>query len=160
VNDKFRLNSEALGRDARTASHPRAWSRIVLDLGNCWKTLLASSPTFAPTSKSRPFTIVNGAGELCFCVVLLRAEDNATVPRYCVSLSGRRVIDFPVETNHSHEIYAIWYLFSFFFLLFLALYFFAERENIEVTNVFGPSLAWYVVALRGGRIPQHRTCGP
>jgi hypothetical protein len=43
--------------------------------------------------------------------------------------------------QHSHEIYAIWYVFSFFFLLFFFLYYYAEQTGIEVTDVFGDSSA-------------------
>jgi hypothetical protein len=40
-----------------------------------------------------------------------------------------------------HDIYAIWYVFSFFFLLFFSLYLFAEKDGKAVTDVLGPSLA-------------------
>jgi hypothetical protein len=46
-----------------------------------------------------------------------------------------------LNRQHSREIYAIWYVFSFFFLLFFALYFFTEREGKEITDVLGPSSA-------------------
>ena len=46
-----------------------------------------------------------------------------------------------LNRQHSGEIYAIWYVFSFFFLLFFALYLTAEREGKEVTDVLGPSSA-------------------
>jgi hypothetical protein len=46
-----------------------------------------------------------------------------------------------LSRNHPQETYAIWYIFSFFLLLFLALYSFAEREGKEIFDILGPSYA-------------------
>src|SRR5437016_4716816 len=44
-----------------------------------------------------------------------------------------------LRQHHSQEIYAIWYVFSLFGLIFLALHVAAEREGKEVTDILGPS---------------------
>ena len=46
---------------------------------------------------------------------------------------------FELRRRHSSGVYAIWYIFSFFLLLFFALYYYAERERTELTHLLGPS---------------------
>jgi hypothetical protein len=44
-----------------------------------------------------------------------------------------------LREHHSPAVYAIWYMFSLFFLVFLVLYGIAEAANQEVTDALGPS---------------------
>jgi hypothetical protein len=46
---------------------------------------------------------------------------------------------FSLREHHSPAVYAIWYMFSLFFLVFLVLYGIAEAANQEVTDALGPS---------------------
>jgi hypothetical protein len=48
---------------------------------------------------------------------------------------------FQLRRPHSGEIYVIWYIFSFFGLIFFYLYFTAESKGKEITDVFGESSA-------------------
>jgi hypothetical protein len=45
---------------------------------------------------------------------------------------------FLLREEHSLEIYVIWYIFSFAFLLFFGLHMVAERAHIELPEIFGP----------------------
>jgi hypothetical protein len=44
---------------------------------------------------------------------------------------------FWLRRDYPKDIYAIWYVFSFFFLLFISLYLFAEKDGKAVTDVLG-----------------------
>jgi hypothetical protein len=44
-----------------------------------------------------------------------------------------------LRRHNSLEIFAIWYVFSLLLLIFLALYFFAEKSSQEITDLLGPS---------------------
>ena len=44
-----------------------------------------------------------------------------------------------LRREHHREIYAIWYVFSLFFLIFLPLYYFSVKHDTDVTAVLGPS---------------------
>jgi hypothetical protein len=46
-----------------------------------------------------------------------------------------------LRREHSLEIYAIWYVFSLLFLIFLALYAISERTGKEITDLFGEPYA-------------------
>jgi hypothetical protein len=57
---------------------------------------------------------------------------------------------YEMRLRHSAEIFAIWYVFWFFILTFGALYFIAESQSKEVTDVLGTSfsgtLKWFLDA--------------
>ena len=67
---------------------------------------------------------------------MLPAETIALLVALLLFISGAI---HELKQRHSPEIYTIWYIFSFFLLLFFALYYFAEKEGTEVTHVLGPS---------------------
>jgi hypothetical protein len=46
-----------------------------------------------------------------------------------------------LRQHYSLEIFAIWYVFSFLLMIFIALYFFAEKSGQEITDLLGPSYA-------------------
>jgi hypothetical protein len=50
------------------------------------------------------------------------------------------VLIVALRQQHFHEIYAIWFAFSLFFLIFFALYIWAEKEGKEITDALGPFL--------------------
>jgi len=54
-----------------------------------------------------------------------------------------------LRQHHSHEIYAIWYVFSFFGLIFFVLYLLAEKDGKEVSDALGPSSAETLKAMYG-----------
>ncbi|MGY4257685.1 hypothetical protein ACVI1L_004753 [Bradyrhizobium sp. USDA 4516] len=54
-----------------------------------------------------------------------------------------------MRRNYPHEIYAIWYIFSLFFLIFFALYVVAEKKGQRVTEVLGPSFVETLQAIHG-----------
>jgi hypothetical protein len=69
-------------------------------------------------------------------------EKRAMIYVVSVGIPAAMLLAFIFELRrHPGEIYTIWYIFSFFFLLFLFLYSFAEKEGKEVTDILGPSLA-------------------
>lgn len=49
-----------------------------------------------------------------------------------------------LRRRYSHEVYAIWYAFSLFFLIFVFLWFSAEIADKQVTDVLGPSVAGHL----------------
>jgi hypothetical protein len=61
-------------------------------------------------------------------------------PLLVVPLSLIASAIFFLRKSHPHEIYWIWLLFSFFFVLFYFLELVAENNHVILADVFGPSL--------------------
>lgn len=45
---------------------------------------------------------------------------------------------FLLRRDHAREIYGLWYIFSFVFLLFFGLHMLARRDHVELPEIFGP----------------------